>query len=270
MDRHTRANLKVWDRLVEINFRSRLYDVEGFVSGKSSLSSIEVKEIGGKVAGKSVLHLQCHFGMDTLSLVRLGAKSVTGVDFSPVAIARARTLAKETHLEGKAEFLCSDVYELPRTLARRFDFVYTGGGTLFWLKDLERWGKIVASALRPKGRFYIAEFHPFANVFDEEAPSPSIRYPYSHGKHPIISKVHGAYSEPKADFHGEEHGWGYGMGELVGSLIDAGLRIDFLHEFDSVGYKRFPFLKKRKDGRWTWKDPSITIPLVFSLLATKM
>ena len=249
--------------------KSKLYDLEGFKSGRSSLSSIERKEIAKEVVGKSVLHLQCHFGMDTLSLARLGAKKVTGVDFSPLAISEARELAKELGLENKVSFVCSDVYALPDTIRGKFDFVYTGGGALFWLKNLDRWGKIVAGMLRPKGLFYIMEFHPFSNTFDENAHEPRLRYPYFHGSRPTINKFHGTYSDPDADFEGEEHNWGFGMGELLGSLINSGLRIRYLHEFTSVGYKRFRFLKRGRDGRWHWRDPKITIPLVFSLLASK-
>ena len=269
MDRHTKANLKVWNSLVGINLKSKLYDLDGFKSGKSSLPSIQVKEIAREIIGKSVLHLQCHFGMDTLSLARLGAKKVTGVDFSPVAISKARELARELGLEKKARFVCSDVYNLQNTIATKFDFIYTGGGALFWLKDLDRWGEIIAGLLRPKGLFYIMEYHPFSNTFDEDAIEPRFRYPYFHGSRAIVNKFHGTYSEPDSDFEGEEHNWGFGMGELLGSLINAGLRVRYLHEFTTVGYKRFPFLKREKDNRWGWKNPKITVPLEFSVLASK-
>ena len=249
--------------------KSKLYDLEGFKSGESSLSSIEVKEIAKEVVGKSVLHLQCHFGMDTLSLARLGAKKVTGVDFSPVAISQARKLSKEVGLNSQASFVCSDVYGVTDAVRGKFDFIYTGGGALFWLKDLDRWGKIVARMLRPNGLFYIMEFHPFSNTFDDDAQEPRLRYPYFHGSRPVINKFRGTYSDPNSDFEGEEHNWGFGMGELLGALINAGLRVRYLHEFATVGYKRFQFLKRRKDGRWGWKDPRITVPLTFSLLASK-
>ena len=255
--------------MVKVNMKSKLYDLEGFKSGNSSLSSIQRREIGNEVVGKSVLHLQCHFGMDSISLVRLGARAVTGVDFSPVAISHARSLARELKLERKVKFLTSDVYDLPGALAGQFDFVYTGGGALFWLKDLDEWGRIVARALRPRGIFYIIEFHPFSNTLDEDAEEPRFKYPYFHGIQPIVNKFHGTYSDPESDFEGEEHNWGFGMGELLGSLVNAGMRIRYLHEFTSVGYKRFPFLTKRTDGRWHWKDPKITIPLEFSLKAIK-
>ena len=259
----------MWNRLVEVNMISKLYDLEGFKAGKSSLSSIEMKEIGKEVVGKSVLHLQCHFGMDSMSLARLGAKEVTGVDFSPVAISHARSLARELKLERKVKFLTSDVYDLPGALTGQFDFVYTGGGALFWLKDLDEWGRIVARVLRPRGTFYIIEFHPFSNTLDEDAEEPRFRYPYFHGTQPIVNKFHGTYSDPESDFEGEEHNWGFGMGELLGSLVNAGMRIGYLHEFASVGYKRFPFLTKRKDGRWHWRDSKVGIPLEFSLMAIK-
>lgn len=257
MDEHTKANLEMWNRLVPINARSKLYDVEGFKRGRSSLSNIEIRELRPLVKGKSVLHLQCHFGMDTLSLARLGAKKVTGLDFSPDAISLARELAIDVRLDHRSEFVCSDIYDLPPSLAKsKFDVVFTGGGALFWLKDLHRWGRIVARFLRRGGVFYLMEFHPFSNMFDEGAPTPRFRYPYFHSTKPTINK--------------EEHTWAFGMGDLMSSLINAGLRIEYLREFTSVGYKRFPFLVRRRDGRWHWKDSRNAVPLVFSLKASKV
>ncbi|MBI3841358.1 MAG: class I SAM-dependent methyltransferase [Thaumarchaeota archaeon] len=270
MDVHTKANLKMWNRMVPINAKSKMYDVAGFKSGKSSLSPHEIRELRPIVKGKSVLHLQCHFGMDTLSIARLGASKVAGVDFSPVAISLARKLAKQVGLDKRSEFVCSDIYSIPAGFRKKkFDVVYTGGGALFWLKDLERWGRIVSGFLRPGGVLYIKGFHPFSNSFDEEASEPRLRYPYFHRKEPIINKFHGTYSEPGADFESEEHNWSFGMGELVNVLVGAGLTIDYLHEFMTVGYKRFQFLVKGRDDRWGWKDPNAGVPLVFSLRATK-
>src|SRR5512139_2419139 len=157
MNEYQQANLALWNEWAEINVKSREYDVAGFLAGKSSLKSIELEELG-EVAGKTLLHLQCHFGLDTLSWARRGA-AVTGVDFSDKAVGLAQALAREAGLE--ARFICSDLYALPEVLSGQFDIVYTSYGVLCWLRDLEQWAELIAHFLKPGGVFYIADFHPF-------------------------------------------------------------------------------------------------------------
>ena len=178
MDDYKKANLALWNEWAHLHAGSAFYDVEGFKAGKTSLNPLEMEELGN-VAGKTLLHLQCHFGLDSLSWARLGA-SVTGVDFSDQAIALARSLSQEVGLE--AEFVCSDIYELPQVLAGQFDIVYTSYGVLAWLPDLKNWAAVIAHFLKPGGVFFIAEFHPFAMVFDnsETATGLRIQYPYFH------------------------------------------------------------------------------------------
>jgi SAM-dependent methyltransferase len=142
-----------------------------------------VREELGDVAGKDLLHLQCHFGLDTLGWARLGAW-VTGADFSERAIAQARALAAETGLD--ATFIVSDVADLPAALEGDFDLVFTSFGVLGWLPDVPRWADVVAHFVRPGGRFYIAEAHPFAQVFDDgqAATEPRLRYDCWHSPGP--------------------------------------------------------------------------------------
>ena len=176
MDDYLKANRENWNERTPIHARSEFYDVEGFKAGRSTLTSIELEEVG-EVAGRSLLHLQCHFGLDTMSWARLGAK-VTGVDFSDQAIALARSLSKETGIE--ADFVLSDIYELPDVLDEQYDIVFTSFGVLNWLPDLKKWAQVIARFLKPGGTFYIVEFHPFADVFDEESDAVELRlhYPY--------------------------------------------------------------------------------------------
>jgi len=176
MDDYTRTNLDHWNELVSLHAQSKFYDLQSFKAGNSTLKPIEVEELGD-VAGKSLLHLQCHFGLDTLSWARRGAQ-VTGADFSDQAIALAQSLSQE--LEIKANFVCSNLYDLPNVLSGEFDIVYTSYGVLCWLSDLGRWGKIIAHFLKPDGVFYIVEFHPFTHVFDNEDNATDLRvvYPY--------------------------------------------------------------------------------------------
>ena len=163
MDDHRRANRAVWDEWTGINASSDMYNLETFKAGRCSLKALELEELG-EVQGKRLLHLQCHFGMDTLSWARRGAR-VTGVDFSPRAVDLAQALSRELDLP--ARFVCCDLYELPQQLdpAEKFDIVFTSYGALTWLSDRQRWAQIAASYVRTGGVFYIAEFHPFAMVF---------------------------------------------------------------------------------------------------------
>src|SRR6059058_2117839 len=213
MDKYLQANRALWDEWTGINYRSDFYKVEAFKAGQNRLRDYEMEEIG-PVEGKSLLHLQCHFGLDTLSWARLGAR-VTGVDFSPEAIKLARSLADEIGLH--ARFVCADLYGLPGALDERFDVVFTSYGVLFWLKDLARWAQIVARFLKPGGTFYVVELHPFINLFDNEDDVTGfrVRWPYFHAAGPVAVETHGTYADPQADYHSVEYSWGFGLGEVI-------------------------------------------------------
>ncbi|MEE2971842.1 MAG: methyltransferase domain-containing protein, partial [Planctomycetota bacterium] len=159
---HRNANLACWDERVAIHLRSDFYDVPAFLSGRSTLREFETEEVG-PVADRSLLHLQCHFGLDTLSWARLGAR-VTGLDFSPAAVAAARDLARQADIP--ASFVQGDVLQADRILGdRRFDIVYTGLGALCWLDDLRTWSDVASKLVRPGGFLYLAEFHPVTDMF---------------------------------------------------------------------------------------------------------
>ena len=141
MDERMEANRKHWDESVRVHVASKTYDVERFLSArKGRLKPIELEELGD-VRGRSLLHLQCHFGLDTLSWAMEGA-NVTGIDFSEPAVKEARRLAGETGLD--ARFVVSNVYELPENLDGEFDFVFTSYGALNWLPDMTKWAEVVA------------------------------------------------------------------------------------------------------------------------------
>ena len=171
MDEYTQANRRHWDEIVPIHAGSEFYDVGSFKAGKSKLKPVELEELGD-VRGKTMLHLQCHFGLDTLSWAREGA-IVTGADFSGQAIETARALAAETGVE--ARFVVSDLYALPENLEGQFDIVFTSYGAIYWLPDIRRWAQIAAHFVRPGGTFYIVEFHPFAWVYSSTPASPAGR-----------------------------------------------------------------------------------------------
>ncbi len=173
------ANLKLWNHWTEVHEKSAFYDVEGFKAGTTSLWPLELEELGPFVReGTTLLHLQCHFGLDTLSWARLGAE-VVGLDLSDEAIALARRLADEVGLSGRAEFLCADLYDADAHLGGRlFDVVFVSWGAIEWLPDLERWAGIVARHLKPGGTFYLAEIHPFGYALDEVPGEHDVQVKY--------------------------------------------------------------------------------------------
>jgi SAM-dependent methyltransferase len=200
-----------------------------------------------------LLHLQCHFGLDTLSWARLGAK-VTGVDFSDKAIALARSLSKELAIP--SNFVCSDIYDLPKALKGKFDIVFTSAGVLAWLPDLRRWAQTIVHFLKSGGIFYIHEFHPFAYVFDDQDDISDLRvaYPYFGSSEPIRCPVKGSYADRGAHVSQPvAYEWAHSLGEILDSLVAVGLRIDFLHEFPFCSIQMLPFMERGEDGRWRLK-----------------
>ena len=266
MDDYTKTNLEHWNELAPMHAQSKFYDLQSFKAGNSTLKSVEMEELGD-VTGKSLLHLQCHFGLDTLSWARRGA-IVTGADFSDQAIALAQSLSKELEIE--ASFVRSDLYDLPSVLSDQFDIVYTSYGVLCWLADLGRWGKIIAHFLKPGGVFYIVEFHPFTTVFDNEEDATDLRvlYPYF-SREPFRWESDVSYADLSAPIqHRVTYEWFHSLSDILNALISAELRIEFLHEFPVCAYRSFPFMEQGADGWWRLKGGD-TIPLMFSLQATK-
>jgi 2-polyprenyl-3-methyl-5-hydroxy-6-metoxy-1,4-benzoquinol methylase len=256
-------NRRYWEDVVAVHAGSRFYDVPGFIAGENRLDELERGEVGD-VNGKSLLHLQCHFGLDTLSWARLGAR-VTGVDYSREAVETARSLARECGLD--ARFIQCNLYDLPGQLDEQFDVVFTSYGVLSWLPDIRAWARIAASYVKPGGFFYIAEFHPFAYVFNDEADHLEYRYPYFNTQ-PTRWEMAGTYTgaEDKLEQH-EDWEWAYRLGDVVTALIDAGLRLEFLHEHPFTVYEQFPFLVKTGHMRWGFPGGTQLIPLMFSLKA---
>ncbi len=271
MDEFLEANRELWDAWTGINAGSEFYDVASFKTGEDGirLADYERAEIG-PVEGRTLLHLQCHFGLDTLSWARLGAR-VTGADFSPAGIAAARALAEELALP--ASFVESNLYQLPEVLDGQFDVVYTSRGVLGWLPDIAGWARVAARYVKPGGFLYVTEIHPVAQVFESEGVTPGelkLAYPYWSHRAPISFEVKGSYADPTAPTDGlVEHGWDHSLGEIVSSVIEAGLRLEFLHEFDFVEWP-VEFLVKGEDGRFRLPPGSKgELPLFFSLKASK-
>lgn len=270
MDDPFDTNRRWWNEAVGVHVRSSGpagYDVEGFKKGRSALLPVELKEVGD-VRGKKLLHLQCHFGLDTLSWARLGA-DVTGVDFSEAGIREARALADE--LEIPARFVLANVYSVRDVLKDDFDVVFSSYGAINWLPDLGTWAGIIAGYLRPGGFFYIIDAHPFARIFYDEPDATDLRpwLPYWRPG-PMRWEADGTYADKGAHFENRVTvEFGHTLGGIVNALVDAGLTIEFLHEFPFCAWEMFPFMVKSDDGYYRLRDNPDWIPLMFSVRARK-
>jgi SAM-dependent methyltransferase len=246
-----------WDRRAKAHIESAFYDVKGFLAGKTSLREIELDELG-EVAGRSLLHLQCHFGLDTLSWARLGA-ICTGVDISPVAIEQAKGLTQKTGLE--AQFVCSDIYSFQRGAVDPYDIVFTSYGAVCWLPDLNRWADVVSSNLVMGGTFYMVEFHP---IYDLLAG-----YSYFNTEVPDVEEG-GTYTENGADAVAELATWAHPLSNVVNALVSSGIRVERLKEFPFSPYNCFEGMTEREPGRFYLSHRGHDVPIVYSLAGRKV
>ena len=270
VDASIAANRSLWDAWTAIHAAGEFYDLEGFKAGGVRLRPYEIEMIGD-VTGKTLLHLQCHFGIDTLSWARLGAR-VTGADLSPAAVELARSLADELGFP-EARFVQSNLYDLPDVLDGRFDVVYTSRGVLNWLPDIAAWARVVAHFVTPGGTFFITEAHPVMNVFENEGVEPGelrLVYPYWEHATPLTFEVKGSYADRDAEVHDQvEHSWDHGLGEIVTALIEAGLVVTALVEHPFLDWK-VDFLVEDEAGKYRLPPGTAgELPLMFSLKATK-
>jgi SAM-dependent methyltransferase len=267
-----RANRIHWDERVAIHLGPRGYDLDRLRAGELPLNGIEAAELPD-LAGKRVLHLQCHFGADSLKLAQRGAE-VVGLDFSAPAIAAARALAGESGLAERARFVEADLYDAPQAVPQPhgFDLVFVTWGALGWLPDVRRWAQIVAAMLRPGGSLYLAEAHPASLVLDDVARQadgmPGFFAPYF-SRDPIVYTEHRDYIDPEARFsHPTTYTWLHPLGEIVTGLLEAGMSLDWLHEHAAVTWQMFEVLVEDEGGLYRWPDKP-WLPLAFSLMATR-
>jgi SAM-dependent methyltransferase len=255
-------NRQSWNKRTEAHLTSDFYDLEGFLKGKSSLNEIELNLLGN-IKGKSILHLQCHFGQDSISLSRLGAE-VIGVDLSDKAIESAKHLAQQT--QTNAKFICCDIYELPKHLNETFDIVFTSYGTIGWLPDLDRWAKIVSQFLKPGGKFVFVEFHPVVWMFDDRFEKIAYRYFKSE---PIIETQNGTYADKKADITITDVSWNHSIGEVLTSLLQNGLELRSFEELDYSPYNCFNNTVEFEPNKFRIQHLDDKIPMVYALTAIR-
>ena len=261
-ENYIEINRKTWNEKTEFHIQSDFYNQEGFLNGENSLTPIEL-ELLGNIKDKSILHLQCHFGQDTISFSRLGAKSV-GVDLSDNAIEKAIEIAKQLNTDTR--FICCNIYDLPNHLEEQFDIVFTSYGTIGWLPDLDKWAKIIAQFLKPGGKFVMADFHPVVWMFDDNFQN--IRYNYFKSE-PIIETVEGTYADKNAPINSKTISWNHSTSELLNSLLRNSLELNAFNEYDYSPYNCFNATVEFEPKKFRIKHLENKIPMVYSIVATK-
>jgi len=256
------TNRKAWNQKTDVHIKSAFYDNENFLSGKSSLKSIELAMLGN-IEGKNILHLQCHFGQDSISMSRLGA-AVTGIDLSDRAIQRAEELAAQTH--AKTKFICSNIYDLPKHLDEPLDIVFTSYGAITWLPDLDAWAGIISRYLKPNGKFIIVEFHPVVWMFDDEFDKVGYHY-FNRGA--IVDTETGTYADRQAQLKQDYVSWNHSLGEILNGLIKHDLEISSFEEFDYSPYNCFKHTVEIEPGKYRISHLDNKIPMLYSILAIK-
>ncbi|HTZ61606.1 MAG TPA: class I SAM-dependent methyltransferase [Thermoplasmata archaeon] len=263
--RRMRVNRQKWDESVPLHVASRVYDVPAFRRGADPLLPCEIA-LMGPVRGRSLVHLQCHFGMDTLAWARRGAR-VTGVDYSAPAIAAAQKLAREVRVP--ARFVRSNVYGAGRRLRSKFDLVYTGKGALCWLPDLAPWARVVAGLLRPGGRLFYLEDHPIAEVHEREGPrGPLVRRNRYFQRPPFRDEFAGTYAVSAPVMrHRVSYSWIHPIQDAIGAIVGAGLVLDSFVEYPFSYWRRYTGMRSTPDGYWHLRDEPGRFPLMYSLRA---
>ena len=258
--KYIKINHDLWNRKTGFHVKSKFYDVKSFIKGRSSLNFPEL-ELLGEIKNKTVLHLQCHFGMDSISLASMGAR-VTAVDFSDKAIKIAKELNKETGSD--VNFICLDIYNLRKKLKQKFDIVFTSYGVIGWLPDLNKWSRIISGFLKNKGFFCMVEFHPFIFLYDDNFDK--IKYSYFNTG-VIIEEIKGTYADRKADIRHKSCEWSHPLSEVFGALNINHLKIISFKEYPFSVYNCFNKTVRSKGGYWQIKKFGEKIPMMYSVKA---
>ena len=262
LNQYIQINKTLWNKRTETHIQSDFYDVDGFIKGKSSLNDIEL-ELLGDVKGKKILHLQCHFGQDTLSLARMGAIA-TGVDLSDKSIEFANELASK--IGADATFICCDIFDLKQHLNDKFDIVFTTYGTIGWLPDLNKWADIISHFLKPQGKLVFADFHPFVWMFDDNFDKVAYNYQL---EEPIIEHESGTYTNNEADINLQSVGWNHSISEVLMSLLHQNMLLENMQEYDYSPYNCFQNMIEFEKGKYRIEKMGNKIPLVYSLVFVK-
>ncbi len=256
------ANRALWNARVPHHLTSRMYDLDAFVAGRNSLTAIE-RELLGDVSGRHILHLQCHFGQDTLLLARMGA-TVTGLDISDTAIDEARRLTERCGLS--ANWVLSNVIEHRPELDGRFDIVYTSYGTIGWLPDLRPWAANIQRYLKPGGKLVFVEFHPAVWMWDNDFTH--VQYSYFN-RETIVENEEGTYADRSAAIKLPAYSWNHDLAEVLTALLNEGLRLEQFVELDGSPHDCFANAVQGADGLYRIKGMEGKLPMVYGLCAVK-
>ena len=255
-------NKQTWNNKTDVHINSEFYDMKGFLEGKSTLNSIELVLLGD-ISNKKILHVQCHFGQDTMTFARMGAQA-TGIDFSEKAIEKATEFSKQLNLD--TTFICCDIYEAPKYLKGQFDIVFTSYGTIGWLPDLDKWAKVVSQFLKPGGQFIMADFHPVVWMYDNDFKE--VFYSYFNIE-PIIEDESGTYADRYSEIKAKTITWNHPISETLNSLITNGIELNSFNEYDYSPYNCFNNTEEFEPNKFRIKTFENKIPMVYSIKGTK-
>lgn len=264
-------NISFWDELARIHSDDSDYNINKFDLDTYQLKDIEINALGD-ISGKRILHLQCHIGLDSLALEKLGA-NVTAVDYSATAINTANQLKEQLNLS--TEFHCASVYDLAKLDLGLFDVIYTSYGILVWLENLDLWAKNISSHLNCDGRFLIIDEHPTARMFGNPSKDNTIfnngyLHKYWNDGKPFVANYRYSYASNTEELKNQEqHIWSHSISEIVNALLDSDLSITSFDEYDKTFYQAFSQLTQDDKGWWKFADDSFSVPLIFSLQAIK-
>ncbi len=261
-----------WDEVTPVHAGSEFYDVDGFLKGKTALDRLELDWLGD-VAGKRVLHLQCHFGKSTIDIARRGAAQVVGVDFSPVAIKTARDLADKAGVTDRVSFVECDVlrldqvFEKQNALDKGFDIVFTSYGVIYWLSNLHRWGEIIAKMLAPNGKFVIVEVHPSVMMFEWENGRIERKFGYFHCEEGLTMPPMPDYADRNFTPVSETREWQWSLADVFRVLTKAGLRVTQFEEYPTCCFAPFQNMIECGDDMYRLPDDEPSMPMTFAMEA---
>lgn len=254
-------NRILWNQRAEIHVDTEFYDMKGFRAGNTSLKKIEL-DLLGDITDKDILHLQCHFGQDTLSLARMGA-NVTGLDLSEKAIETAQSISNELNIT--AEFICSNTLDADKNIDKKFDIIFTSYGAICWLPELNKWAKNISNLLKPNGKILVVEFHPAYTMFADDFSG--VEYGYFN-KGELVDEFEGTYADKNSTVQQKSVWWNHSIADVQTALLNYGFRITHFSEYDYSPYNIFEPAVKTENG-WQVKGMEGKIPFVYAIEAIK-
>lgn len=266
-----RAN---WDQRADVHARSEMYDVDGLLADSSYISEVVRNDLavlsphvkGGAVSGKSLLHLQCHIGTDTVCWARLGAADVHGLDLSSNSLAHARRIAEADGAE--ITWVEGDARAASEVIDRRFEVIVTSAGTIVWLPELRSWARSIHDLLEPDGVFMIRDDHPILGAMDFEPWQVTGDYLSGAGANTYESASTYSDGPTGTITRTVNHEWRHDLAEVTGALLEAGLVVEALGEHPFMDWPAFPGLVSCPEG-WRLPEGAPRVPLNFSVVARR-